>query len=86
MIFPTTQRQMQSFLGAANFFHTHISNFASWASDLYECTATGFDWDQSTWIKDYEHLFELFEVAPSHCTSPITHYLGSYDPTPPTMS
>ena len=24
MIFPTTQKLMQSFLGAANFFHTHI--------------------------------------------------------------
>ena len=29
MIFPTTQKQMQSFLGAANFFHTHIPNYAS---------------------------------------------------------
>ena len=28
MIFPTTQKSMQSFLGAANFFHTHIPNYA----------------------------------------------------------
>ena len=38
MIFPTTQKQMQSFLGAANFFQTHIPNFATWVSPLYECT------------------------------------------------
>ena len=34
MIFPTTQKQMQSFFGAANFFRTHIPNSASWASAL----------------------------------------------------
>ena len=28
MLFPTTQKQMQSFLGAANFFHSHIPNYA----------------------------------------------------------
>jgi hypothetical protein len=75
MIFPTTQKQMQSFLGAANFFHTHIPNFASWASALYECTATGFNWDKSTWIKDYEHLFELFKVA---ITDSVTLHFPDY--------
>ena len=38
MIFPQNQKQMQSFLGAANFVHTHIPNYAAWAADLYECT------------------------------------------------
>ena len=28
MLFPTTQKQMRSFLGAANFLHTHIPNYA----------------------------------------------------------
>ena len=63
MIFPTTQKQMQSFLGAANFFHTHIPNYASWASSLYECTATGFSWKEATWTKDYRALFDLFKTA-----------------------
>jgi RNase H-like domain found in reverse transcriptase len=63
MIFPTTQKQMQSFLGAANFFHTHIPNYASWASSLYECTAAGFNWTESTWAKDYRALFDLFKTA-----------------------
>ena len=63
MVFPTTQKQMQSFLGAANFFHTHIPNYASWASALYECTTTGFNWDPSTWTKDYKSLFTIFQQA-----------------------
>ena len=63
MIFPTTQKLMQSFLGAANFFHTHIPNYASWASSLYECTVTGFNWTQSSWTKDYVAIFETFKNA-----------------------
>jgi RNase H-like domain found in reverse transcriptase len=63
MIFPTTQKQMQSFLGAANFFHTHIPNYASWTSSLYEYTAADFSWKEPTWTKDYRALFNLFEKA-----------------------
>ena len=63
MISPTTKKQMQSVLGGANFFHTHIPNYASWASSLYECTAAGFNWTESTWTKDYRALFDLFKTA-----------------------
>ncbi len=63
MVFPTNQKQMQSFLGAANFFHTHIPNYASWASSLYECTAADFSWKEPTWTKDYRALFDLFKIA-----------------------
>lgn len=63
MVFPTNQKQMQSFLGAANFFHTHIPNYASWAANLYECTAASFNWQESTWTKDYRALFDLFKTA-----------------------
>jgi hypothetical protein len=63
MIFPTSQKIMQSFLGAANFFHTHIPNYADWASALYECTVTGFNWDPRTWTKDYTALFDVFKQA-----------------------
>ena len=63
IIFPTTQKSMQSFLGAANFFHTHIPNYASWASSLYECTATGFNWNPTSWSKDYKQLFDIFKTA-----------------------
>jgi RNase H-like domain found in reverse transcriptase/Chromo (CHRromatin Organisation MOdifier) domain len=63
MLFPTNQKMMQSFLGAANFFHVHIPNYASWSSDLYECTTSSFNWDPTTWTKDYLHLFALFQRA-----------------------
>ena len=54
---------MQSFLGAANYFHTHIPNYASWASSLYECTAAEFAWTETQWTKDYRALFGLFKTA-----------------------
>ena len=75
MIFPTTQKQMQSFLGAANFFHTHIPNYASWASALYECTTASFNWDRSTWTKDYAALFHIFQHA---VTNSVTLYFPDY--------
>jgi RNase H-like domain found in reverse transcriptase len=75
MIFPTTQKQMQSFLGAANFFHTHIPNFASWASALYECTVSSFNWDPSTWTTDYKNLFDLFKHA---ITQSVTLHFPDY--------
>ena len=75
MVFPTTQKQMQSFLGAANFFQTHIPNFAAWASALYECTASSFNWDNSRWKTDYKHLFELFKIA---ITQSVTLHFPDY--------
>jgi hypothetical protein len=63
LIFPSTQKQMQSFLGAANFFHTHIPHYATWASSLYECTVSGFNWDPTTWSKDYKALFDTFKKS-----------------------
>ena len=54
---------MQSFRGAANFFHTHIPNYAEWASSLYECTTTSFNWTPSTWVKDYKTIFEIFKSS-----------------------
>ena len=54
---------MQSFLGAANFFNTHIPNYSTWASSLYECTTTAFNWDATTWTKDYKAIFEVFKTA-----------------------
>ena len=63
MLFPSNQKQMQSFLGAANFFHTHIPNYTEWASSLYECTTTSFNWTPSTWVKDYKTIFDIFKSS-----------------------
>jgi hypothetical protein len=76
MVFPTNQKTMQSFLGAANFFHTHIPNYAAWASDLYDCTRTTFDWNPTTWSKDYHTLFNLFKTA---ITNSTTLHLPDYN-------
>ena len=35
----------------------------SWASSLYECTVTGFNWNPTSWSKDYKQLFDLFKTA-----------------------
>ena len=63
MLFPSSQKQMQSFLGAANFSHTHIPNYAEWASSLYECTTTSFNWTPSTRVKDYKTILEIFKSS-----------------------
>ena len=65
----------ESFLGAANFFHTHIPNYASWASSLYECTVTGFNFSRTTWKKDYIAIFEAFKAA---ITSSVTLHFPDY--------
>ena len=63
-VFPDSVKQMQSFLGAANFFHNHVPNYAQWSSHLYEMTTSTFDWkDKSTWKRDYLQLFNDFKVA-----------------------
>ena len=64
-IFPTVKKRMQSFLGAALFFHHHILDYAEWSSALYETTNQGFDWeDKSKWKRDYyESSFTRFQKA-----------------------
>ena len=76
MLFPSTQKQMRSFLGAANFFHTHIPNYAEWASSLYECTTTSFNWTPSTWVKDYK---TIFEVVKSSIQTAVTLHFPDYN-------
>jgi hypothetical protein len=63
LLFPTNQKMMQSFLGCANFFHTHVPDYAKWSSELYDCTAATFNWDKTTWKKDYRLIFEKFKTA-----------------------
>ena len=75
MIFPTTQKQMQSFPGAVNFFHSHIPNYASWSSALYECTTIGFNWSPTLWSHDYQQLFNIFKTA---IQDAVTLYFPDY--------
>ena len=61
---------LERVLGCANFFHTHIPDYATWSSDLYECTANTFNWNHSTWKKDYRALFEKFKAVIENSVSP----------------
>lgn len=63
---PTTRRQLQRFLGFANFYRRFIKNFAGVAKPLYGLTKRTADWD---WTPECEAAFrrlkEVFVTAPA---------------------
>ncbi len=61
--FPKSPKEMQSFLGAALFFHHHVPNYSEWNAKLYETTHTTFVWDPGKWDYDYVGHFEKFKAA-----------------------
>ena len=61
MEFPKNTKQMQSFLGAALFFHHHIPNYSEWTARLYEMTHDNFVWKPGEWTFDYEREFNKFK-------------------------
>ena len=63
MSFPRSIKEMQSFLGAALFFHNHIPDYSAWTARLYEMTHIDFVWDPGQWTYDYEGQFERFKAA-----------------------
>jgi len=75
MVMPENAKQMQSFLGAALFFHTHIPNYSEWSAKLNEMTHNEFLWDPGTWEYDYVGHFEKFKQAVIHaCTLFLPDY------------
>ena len=63
MSMPRNTKEMQSFLGAALFFHHHIPNYSEWAAPLYAMTHESFQWDPGKWDKDYVGHFNSFKIA-----------------------
>ena len=63
MRMPTSTKEMQSFLGAALFFHHHIPDFSNWASKLHDMCHASFTWDPGTWGYDYVGHFNKFKEA-----------------------
>ena len=61
--FPQSRKEMQSFLGAALFFHNHIADYSQWAAKLYEMTHDSFSWDPTTWSFDYRGHFDHFKTS-----------------------
>ena len=44
----TTMKGMQSLLGSALFFKSHVGNFLDKSANLYRMSQKSFNWDQST--------------------------------------
>ena len=61
--FPKNTKEMQSFLGAALFFHHHVPDYSEWSARLYEMTHADFVWDPGQWKFDYVTHFEHFKQA-----------------------
>ncbi len=58
MSFPTSKKEMQSFLGSALFFHDFIPHYASLTAPLHDTTKSSFDWSKaSTWSPKYQEAF-----------------------------
>ena len=73
--FPKSKKEMQSFLGAALFFHNHIPDYSEWSAVLYEMTHDGFSWDPGTWKKDYKSHFDRFkQCIKEACTLHFPRY------------
>jgi len=76
MPFPKSKKEMQSFLGAALFFHNHIPDYSEWSAKLYETTHDKFSWDPTTWTYDYKAHFQRFK----DCIESATElYFPRYD-------
>jgi hypothetical protein len=62
LVFPKTQKQVQSFLGSCVFFRNNIVNYADKCAPLNDMSKKGFSWDEKTWLKDYRTIFEVFKA------------------------
>ena len=60
---PQSTKQAQRFLGSALFFRHFVPQYSELAADLNEMTHKTFNWDTSTWTKDYAKTFERFKQA-----------------------
>ena len=60
-VMPTTMKSMQSFIGAALFFKSHVETFADKSANLCKMTQKNFNWDRNTWGKDYEEEFSMMK-------------------------
>ena len=59
--FPTSTKQMQSFLGAALFFKPFVANYSAVAAPLNDMVRKDFNWDPTTWKVDYKAIFDAFK-------------------------
>ena len=53
----------KSFLGFLVYFGAFTENYAALAAPLHDMTRSTFDWNESTWTRDYSADFETFKAA-----------------------
>jgi hypothetical protein len=61
--FPASQKDAQRFLGTAAFFAGFVPKFADLCAPIHELAGKKFDWDKSTWKRDYAGDFEVLKSA-----------------------
>jgi hypothetical protein len=52
---------MRSFLGFSVYFIHFVENYAKFAAPLHDMTHEKFNWDKTTWTRDYESDFNIFK-------------------------
>lgn len=67
--FPSSIKQMQSFLGAALFFKNFLPHYSTLVAPLHDMTKQSFNWDPTTWTLDYRLIFEQVKDALQDATS-----------------
>ena len=73
---PTTTKGMQSFLGEALFFKSHVASFSDQAANLHKMTHKTLNWDRKTWKEDYEGYFKKMKLALLN-SIPLLYFLSS---------
>ena len=54
---------VRAFLGFSVYFISFTENYAHYAAPLHDMTKDNFNWDESTWSRDYRADFERFKEA-----------------------
>ena len=54
-------KQVRSFLGFSVYFMHFVERYAHYAAPLHDMTRDDFNWDKSTWTRDYEEDFRIFK-------------------------
>ena len=58
----SNQTAMRSFLGQTRIFQPHVPDYTTYAAPLEKLASAKFNWDKSTWVEDYELIFEQFKA------------------------
>lgn len=72
---PKRATQLRRLLGVGVFFKPFVANYSAVAAPLTDMTAKEFNWDETTWTRNYRKDFEVFKTALLNC---VTLYFPDY--------